>query len=465
MDNPVTVHDINELTVVTDESYTDFVTGLQKEIAESLAARPRKASVEVLHRQDDQAPKPARRVVEEALAQALYKYLVKNDYINDDDTVSEAYKDGDARRARWPSRPPRCSSRSSTIVWPLVDSLYLDVPAPDRRPQAEEDPAQRGELREEGVPGALGPDQPQGRLPGRVRLGRADRASASTRSTSTSTSPPMQYVVEAGQQRDGARRRRPRSRHRLRRVERTSTHTETVSAGSQVKYDLLGEITEKTQLTRRTAAAILSGVNPGTFAKFRQNPEQFITEAARLINEQKATVIVEHLTYDPLDDRFDTAIFTENQTKQDFVEGRREAQEAHLRLRRHRLQGRARRSSTELDTSNEVVVYAKLPRGFFIPTPVGDYNPDWAIAFTRGHASSTSTSSPRPRARCRRSSSRASRTPRSSAPGSSSPRSTRRTARTSSTTSSPTTPSSCSWCLAYEPARPERHNPTRTSVD
>ena len=99
----------------------------------------------------------------------------------------------------------------------------------------------------------------------------------------------------------------------------TTTHTETATASSQVTYDLLGEITEKTQLTRRTARAILQGVQPGTFAKFRQNPEQFITEAARLINEQKATVIVEHLTYDTLDDRYDTAIFTENQTKQDFT--------------------------------------------------------------------------------------------------------------------------------------------------
>ena len=35
----------------------------------------------------------------------------------------------------------------------------------------------------------------------------------------------------------------------------------------------------------------------------------------------------------------------------------------------------------ELDSSTEVVVYAKLPRSFFIPTPVGNYNPDWAIAF------------------------------------------------------------------------------------
>ena len=116
---------------------------------------------------------------------------------------------------------------------------------------------------------------------------------------------------------------------------------------------------------------------------FRLNPEQFITEAARLINEQKATVIVEHLAYDTLEDRFDSAIFTENQTAQDFSK-------AGSKLNKHVYDyvvtdSKIERSFvTELDTSHEVAVYAKLPRGFFIPTPVGDYNPDWASAFTEG---------------------------------------------------------------------------------
>jgi type III restriction enzyme len=124
-------------------------------------------------------------------------------------------------------------------------------------------------------------------------------------------------------------------------------------------------------------------VTPETFAKYRQNPEQFITEAARLMNEQKATVIVEHLTYDALEDRFDTAIFTENQTKQDMTH-------AGGKLNKHIYDyvvtdSKVERTFvTELDSSMEVAVYAKLPRGFFIPTPVGDYNPDWAIAFTEG---------------------------------------------------------------------------------
>jgi type III restriction enzyme len=153
-----------------------------------------------------------------------------------------------------------------------------------------------------------------------------------------------------------------------------------VSAGSTVKYDLLGEIAEKTQLTRRTCAAILTGVNPSTFAKFKQNPEQFITEAARLINEQKATAIIEHLTYDPLDDQYDSSIFTENQTAQDLSKAGEKLKKSVYEY--VVTDSKVERTFVEkLDVSNEVVVYSKLPRGFSIPTPVGDYNPDWAIAF------------------------------------------------------------------------------------
>ena len=127
-----------------------------------------------------------------------------------------------------------------------------------------------------------------------------------------------------------------------------------------------------------------AGSTPTTFAKFRLNPEQFITEAARLINEQKATVIVEHLAYDTLEDRFDTAIFTENQTEAGLHARPARSSTKHIYDYVVTDSKVERDFVTELDTSNEVAVYAKLPRGFFIPTPVGDYNPDWAIAFTEG---------------------------------------------------------------------------------
>ena len=163
----------------------------------------------------------------------------------------------------------------------------------------------------------------------------------------------------------------------------TETEKNTHSIQSAVKYDLIGKLAEGTQLTRRTIADILRGINVAVFSQFKTNPEHFIVEAVRLINEQKATVIIEHLAYDPVEDKFDLDIFTAGQTKQDFSK-------AGGKLERHIYDyvltdsNIEREFVRELDTCTDVVVYAKLPKGFLIPTPVGDYNPDWAISFKEG---------------------------------------------------------------------------------
>jgi len=379
MDNPVTVHDINELTVVTDESYTDFVAGLQEEIGESLAGRPRKATVNYFVGKT-YTTDSGRRVVDETLARALYKYLIKNDYVNDDDTISEAFKAG--REAGTLAKPT--SELLEPVLehlWPLTEALYLDIPLPGdgRRPKRiplNEENFAKQEFKELW-------ERINRKVAYQVEFNSEELIARCVAALDADLRvADLQYVVQSGQQRstldvddltsgDGFD------------VTRTTTHTETVSAASRVSYDLLGELAEKTMLVRRTVGAILANVLSGTFANYRRNPEQFITEAARIINEQKATVTVEHLTYDMLAERYDNAIFTESQTKQDFAN-------AGSKLRKHVYDYVVTDSQverafvTELETSTEVVVYAKLPRGFAIPTPVGDYNPDWAIAFKEG---------------------------------------------------------------------------------
>ncbi|MEX0827616.1 MAG: hypothetical protein WD005_01560, partial [Haliea sp.] len=162
----------------------------------------------------------------------------------------------------------------------------------------------------------------------------------------------------------------------------SSTETHKASIHSAVRYDLIGKLSEATTLTRGTIAAILHGMNIAVFSQYKSNPEDFIHKAGRLINEQKATVIVEHLSYDPVGDTFSTDIFTQEKNKDDFSKA--------FKTERHIFDYVFTDSKTErtfvqeLDASAEVVVYAKLPRGFSIPTPVGDYNPDWAIAFKEG---------------------------------------------------------------------------------
>ena len=380
-DSPDTVHEINQLTVVTDESYTDFVTGLQKEIKESLSSRPQKASVKHFTGKTYEGPDGTKSVVEESMANSLLFFLIQSQYLNQDYTVSDAYKEAKEAGALAVPMDPDLKSVID-YLWPLVDDLYLNiggmvVPAPSLKaiPFNKEN-FDKKEFQE---------------LWGRINhkaVYQVDfdseeliaKCVAALDSHLKVTQ--MQYVVQSGVQKK-ALDVDDLAKGTGFTVTSTSTQLETKTASSQVKYDLIGEITEKTQLTRRTASQILQKIRKDTFAKFKQNPEHFITECARLINEQKATVIVEHLTYDTLEDTYGTAIFTENQTKQDFAK-------AGDKLKRHVYDYVVTDSKierdfvTELDTSQEVVVYAKLPRGFFIPTPVGTYNPDWAIAFKEG---------------------------------------------------------------------------------
>jgi len=377
MDNPVTVHDINELTVVTDESYTNFVTALQKEIIESLSARPRKASVDYFTGKQIRLEDGSTTALDKSLAQALYNHLIRHDYIDDDGLVTQAYKDA---RADGSLASPTSEVLKPLIdfVWPLLDALYLDLPKPVDGRKPKKIPFNEANFRKREFQELWG--RINHKAVYQVEFDSEELIKNCIRTLDKSLNVTvMQYVVEAGKQVVGLEVEQLEAGAGFK-VSETKVEHSAVSAGSTVKYDLLGEIAEKTQLTRRTCAAILTGINPGTFAKFKQNPEQFITEAARLINEQKATVIVEHLTYDPLDNRYDSSIFTENQTAQDLSKAGEKLKKSVYEY--VVTDSKVERKFVEkLDVSDEVVVYSKLPRGFTIPTPVGDYNPDWAIAF------------------------------------------------------------------------------------
>ena len=377
MDNPVTVHDINELTVVTDESYTDFVTALQKEIIESLSARPRKASVDYFTDKQIKLADGSTSVLDKTLAQALYNHLIRHDYISDEGLVTQAYKDA---RANGTLAGPTAEALKPVIdfVWPLVDALYVDMPMPIDGRKPKKIPFNESNFKKREFQELWG--RINHKVIYQVEFDSAELIKNCIRTLDKSLNVTvMQYLVETGKQVVGLEVEQLEAGTGFR-VSETKVEYSAVSVGSTVKYDLLGEIAEKTQLTRRTCAEILTGINPATFAKFKQNPEQFIAEAARLINEQKATVVVEHLTYDPINNRFDTSIFTENQTAQDLSKAGDKLKKSVYEY--VVTESKVERSFVEkLDVSDEVVVYSKLPRGFFIPTPVGDYNPDWAIAF------------------------------------------------------------------------------------
>ncbi len=150
---------------------------------------------------------------------------------------------------------------------------------------------------------------------------------------------------------------------------------------SSVKYDLLGKIGSATKLTRKTVATILSEIMPSKFAMYKANPEEFIRKVSRLVMEQKATIIVEHISYNQVEGSFDSDIFTQEKhaTIDHAFEGKKSIVDYVF------IDSDGEKDFVgNIDTAKEVAVYAKLPKGFHIPTPVGNYSPDWAIAFQEG---------------------------------------------------------------------------------
>jgi len=157
-----------------------------------------------------------------------------------------------------------------------------------------------------------------------------------------------------------------------------------VSADSSIKYDLLGKIVVETNLTRATVAAILKGIAPDVFNQYHDNPEDFIIKASHLINEEKATIIIQHITYNKLDSIYDADIFTDPTMRGQLGKNAIPAQK-HLYDYVIYDSDNERKFAEKLDKQdNEVEVYVKLPSKFYISTPVGKYNPDWAIAFYEG---------------------------------------------------------------------------------
>lgn len=157
-----------------------------------------------------------------------------------------------------------------------------------------------------------------------------------------------------------------------------------IAVNKGVKYDLVGKLVDETKLTRKAIIQILTGIEKSVFDQFKHNPEEFIIKAAALINDEKATAIIEHITYDVMDEKYDTDIFTEPTIKGKLGSN---AMKANKHLYDHIVYDSSNEKAfaEKLDTSNDVAVYVKLPDGFYISTPVGRYNPDWAIAFHEGN--------------------------------------------------------------------------------
>lgn len=384
MDHPAIVHDVNVLTVVASESYKDFVAALQKDISESLSARPKVADKAYFAGKIvTTAAGPV--TVTDDQATDIEFYLIQNGYVDKKRNVTEKYHQ-EKKNGTLATLPEELAPFGEQ-VFKLVDGVFSEAQLPeigdDRRPKKNPLNANFDKQEFKALWSRINRKAAYSVSFEEAELVQKAVAVLNDKDTGLRVTP-LQYTIQRGEQAEAVTYDGIKSGEAFK-LKATETEVNRQSVHSAVKYDLIGKLAEGTQLTRRTIAEILKGMNVAVFAQFKTNPESFIAEAVRLINEQKATVIIEHLAYDPVEDKFDLDIFTAGQTKHDFSNA--------VKTPKHHIYDFVlpdsgskpeRDFALALEASVEVVVYAKLPRGFLIPTPVGDYNPDWAIAFKEG---------------------------------------------------------------------------------
>ena len=379
------VHKINKLTVIASESYKDFVTDLQKQIRTDLYERPRKATKEYFTGKTVVVDGVPEKITPQQ-ATIIYSYLVKNDYVSMDgeDRITDQYRI-DVENGNTAPLPEQIATYEEGIH-KLIQSVFNDKILDDMIEDGN-DTKLTNDLNENFAKKEFQT------LWGYINHKYAytvdfDSEELIKKSIDTINNElyvsMLQYTTSVSEQKDDMTADAIKSGDSFKGVKSNTTvlkHFET----SQVPYDIVGEIAGDTILTRKTVAAILKSIRKDKFAMFKHNPEEFITKVTRIIKEQKATMIVEHISYDQLEGGYDSSIFTAE--KHATIDKAFKA-EKHIQPYVF-TDGTAdksveRKFAEDLDGAEEVCVYAKLPRGFSIPTPVGNYSPDWAIAFNEG---------------------------------------------------------------------------------
>lgn len=380
------VQDVNKLTVIASDGYKDFVSSLQKEISDDLYDRPTIATAEYFEGKRVRIGEDTVTITGDQ-ARAIMFYLVKNNYVDDDGHITDTYRADAANNTLVPLPEKHDLAKISTGVQKLVQGIFDEHALDGMIENGHETKIQENKLNDNFYKKEFQTlwNYINHKYAYTVHFDSEELIDKAVKHIDDKLFvSQLQYIVTKGMQ--GQDWSADKVKGGIGFIAEKS-HTYNLERGetSQVKYDLIGKISSGTHLTRRTVTKILKGISILKFAMYKTNPEEFISKVTRLINEEKATMIVDDITYNQTDGKYDSEIFTAEKNK-DFTK----AYQAKKNVQDYVFaDGTAKESierkfAEDMDLDDKVVVYAKLPRGFQIPTPVGNYAPDWAIAFRKG---------------------------------------------------------------------------------
>ncbi len=374
------VHNINVLTVIASESYDSFAKGLQSELADAVANRPKAVTPELFMGRTITDAQGSTDVITEDVAREIWLGMRMEGYIDKQGSLTDKYYED---KANGEIKLTDEVAGSAESVIGIIDSIYdakamqpenarsnnVELTVDEDKLAMPEFKALWNRINAKSV---YVVDFDTDELV-RKSIDALDRKLRVSKIYFKVETGAMEQIKSKAELESGASFVK----------EESGTYGATIHASSNVKYDLVGKLVDETGLTRKAVIAILKGIQPSVFNQFKDNPEEFIIKAAALINDEKATAVIEHITYDVLDERYGTDIFTEPTIKGKLGLN---AMKANRHLYDHIVYDSTneRDFATDLDTNKDVAVYVKLPDGFYISTPVGKYNPDWAIAFYEG---------------------------------------------------------------------------------
>ncbi len=371
------VQEVNALTVIANESYSDFVKGLQNETRDALRERPNKATVEYFTGkivQKDGQP----YTINEQDAMMITGYLMGYGYVDNNLQITDQYKkDSDAGKLMplFPGIAPIADEVHKLIRSLFDESVELENMVEDANASASFENKLNDNFYKKEFQALWNEINHQ--YVYTVHYSSKELIEKAVNAINAElVVTELKYVMTKGEQEE------------VDTYGNTQTTTRSLStvSTSSVRYDLVGDIARKTTLTRKTVAEILRTIRPTKLQLFRNNPEEFIKNVSRIIKEQKATMIVEHIQYDKIDQVYDSTIFTKEKSTQPVSKAYQSTKsiQDYVFTDGYAEESVEKKFAKALDEATEVCVYAKLPRSFHIPTPVGSYSPDWAIAFNKG---------------------------------------------------------------------------------
>ena len=373
------VFDTNILTVIASESYDDFAKKIQTEMAEACSDRPIVITPNLFEYKAYTKADGTSGRFDLAQARAIYNTLIRQDYVDDEGALTVKYHE--AKRNGMLDFAQVNDLKDGIIA--ALDTVFNPSsvkPEDARKPKVAKFQQENFDKKEfQNLWKRINQ-----RTYYQVNFDTSDLVKKSIKALDDNLKvTEIRIVVEGGSLESVRDKESLEAGVAMTQGKTRSIHV-TEAVGRGVTYDLIGKLVTATGLTRKTIVEILKGIQPTTFQLFKLNPEEFIIKAGLIINDCKALAVIQCIKYEKLNDKFSTDIFTENMLRGKLGINAIESTKSLYDLVVLDSMGTEKNFAESLEHEDDVVVYTKLPNGFYINTPMGKYNPDWAVAFREG---------------------------------------------------------------------------------